>query len=263
MARKKKIENWLKLETDWMFQKPIDFEHKKYVLLDFLKKCDQNLNDLKIYPTFIELSLHLANTQTLIKGNNIIYTDKKLDYPDDELMLMDLKYKTLPNIDEESNEEINKIIKYSAPKFFDYFNLAKSIWTMGFDSVNVEIKKNRRNLKTLKGFVFYKDNFSNLDHVWEFVLNKTPNNQNDFKIYFHPIYSGVTNDLTSEQITSNYKNLFSALSEKEIEKLPIIEVTTTQNLPFIETLVPIFKRKILSYFMQTLKLKTLSVNENR
>jgi hypothetical protein len=263
MGRKKKTENWLKLETDWMFKKPIDFEHKKYVLLDFLKKCDENLNDLKVYPTFIELSLHLANTQTLIKGNNILYTEKKLDYPDDELMLVDLKYKTLPNIGEDSNEEIKKIIKYSAPKFFDYFNLAKSIWTIGFDAVSIEIKKNKRNLKTLKGFVFYNDKFTNVDHVWEFVLNQLVRDKNDYKVYFHHIYSGGTDELTLDQITSNYKNLFSGFTDQEISKFPIIEVTTTQNLPFTETLVPIFKRKILSYIMQTLKLKTLIVHGNQ
>ena len=109
------------------------------------KKCDQNLNDLKVYPTFIELSLHLANTQTLIKGENILYTEKDLQTPDDEIMIMDLKYKSKPEMSNETTDEIEKIIKYSAPKFFDYFNLAKSIWTMGFDSVNLTFLKNRRN----------------------------------------------------------------------------------------------------------------------
>jgi hypothetical protein len=262
MGRKKKIEDWLKLDTDWMFKEPVDFEHKKYVLLDFFKKCDENLNSLKIYPTFIELSLHLANTQTLIKNNNIIYTEKKLQFPDDELMLMDLKYKNLPILDEESNEEVQKIIKYSAPKFFDYFNLAKSIWNVGFDSVNIEIKKNKRGIKTLRGFVYYNDNNEKVDHVWEFVLNKIIKEKNDYKIFFHHIYSGSTNELNFDQITTNYKNLFSGFSDDEIKKFPIIGVSTTQNLPFNETLVPIFKRKILSYIMQSLKLKTITSNGN-
>ena len=26
------------MNTDWVFQEPIDFEHKQYVLLDFLQK---------------------------------------------------------------------------------------------------------------------------------------------------------------------------------------------------------------------------------
>ena len=94
-------------------------------------------------------------------------------------------------------------------------------------------------------------------------MNQIAKDKNDYKVYFHHIYSGVTDELTLDQITSNYKNLFSGFTDQEISKFPIIEVTTTQNLPFTETLVPIFKRKILSYIMQTLKLKTLFVHGNQ
>jgi hypothetical protein len=259
MARKKKKESWLKLQTDWMFQEPIDFEHKKYVLLDFLKKCDQNLNDLKVYPTFIELSLHLANTQTLIKGENILYTEKNLTTPDDEIMLMDLKYKTKPEMSDQKIIEIEKIIKYSAPKFFDYFNLAKSIWTMGFDSANITFLKNKRSIKDLRGFVYYHDKFNDIEYVWEFILKKILMDRDDLKIFFHPIYSGKTNELNLDQITQNYRNLFSGLTEQELSKLPIVQATTTQNFPFNETLVPIFKRKLLSFIMQSIKLKTTKI----
>jgi hypothetical protein len=41
------------METDWLFQEPIDFEHKKYVLLAYFKKVDDSLMENKIYPTFI------------------------------------------------------------------------------------------------------------------------------------------------------------------------------------------------------------------
>jgi hypothetical protein len=34
------------MKTDWLFQEPIDLEHKQYVLLDYLQKLDKNLNNL-------------------------------------------------------------------------------------------------------------------------------------------------------------------------------------------------------------------------
>ena len=36
------------MKTDWLFQEPIDLEHKQYVLLDYLQKIDKNLNNLKL-----------------------------------------------------------------------------------------------------------------------------------------------------------------------------------------------------------------------
>lgn len=255
MARKKKNQNWLNLPTDWMFHEPVDFEHKKYVLLNFLKKCENSLDELKIYPTFIELSLHLANTQTLIKNNNILSTKKSLESLDDEILIKDLEYIQQPVYNNELDEEIKTIIKYSAPKFFDYFNLAKSIWTMCYDSVELNFKKNKVNLNKIKGFVIYSDKFTQVDHVWEFFLKKINKQKNDYKIFFNPIYSANTEELNITQIITNYTKNFSKLSEKELLSLPIIEVSTKQQFPFNETLVPIFKRKIMSNIMQTVKLK--------
>ena len=71
------------MDTDWLIKEPIDFEHKKYVLLGYFKKIDKLLDQNKIYPTFIELSLHLASLQTLVKENAILYTNKDFKSFDD------------------------------------------------------------------------------------------------------------------------------------------------------------------------------------
>ena len=84
------------LPTDWMFEKPIDSEHKEYKLLSYFQKMGEKLDNLELYPGFIELSLHLINIQTLYKQRKIIYTDKKFSSIDDELLLKDLKIKNLP-----------------------------------------------------------------------------------------------------------------------------------------------------------------------
>ena len=73
--RKQKIE--FLMPTDWMFEKPIDKEHKEYKLLSYFQKMGEKLDKLELYPGFIELSLHLMNVQTLIREKKIIYTDKK------------------------------------------------------------------------------------------------------------------------------------------------------------------------------------------
>ena len=41
MGRKKKVEFLMK--TDWMFDKPIDQEHKEYVLLSYFQKMGEKL----------------------------------------------------------------------------------------------------------------------------------------------------------------------------------------------------------------------------
>ena len=141
------------MDTDWMFEKPIDREHKEYKLLSYFQKMGEKLDNLELYPGFIELSLHLMNLQTLMKERKIIYTDKKLDSIDDELLVKDLKVKDIPQMSDEEYSEFVQILSYSAPRIMEYFNVAKSVWTLVFDSLEMKVKKNKKKF-TIKKRVF-------------------------------------------------------------------------------------------------------------
>jgi hypothetical protein len=78
------------MKTDWLFQEPIDLEHKQYVLLDYLQKLDKNLNNLKLYPQFQEISLHLASINLLIEKGQYLTLGRQLKDPDDEILISDL-----------------------------------------------------------------------------------------------------------------------------------------------------------------------------
>ena len=145
------------MNTDWMFERPIDREHKEYKLLSYFQKMGEKLDNLELYPGFIELSLHLMNVQSLIRDKNIVYTDKKFTGIDDELLVKDLKLKQLPDMTEEETKEFIEILKFSAPRMIEYFNIAKSVWTIVFDSIGMKIKKNQNNVLNPKGFFYYMD----------------------------------------------------------------------------------------------------------
>jgi hypothetical protein len=85
--------------------------------------------------------------QTLSTQNRILYTDKVFKSPDDELLLSDLKLKEIPVLTDEEVIELKKILKICQPQIHDYFNFAKSLWTVVFDSITVKTKKNKSNIK--------------------------------------------------------------------------------------------------------------------
>ena len=90
MATKTKNKEF-QLDPEWIYQDPIDFEHKKYKLLAYLQKCDKRFDELKIYPDFVELSLHLANLQSISKENTMLTTKKKFKSCDDEIQRINSK----------------------------------------------------------------------------------------------------------------------------------------------------------------------------
>ena len=239
--RKQKIE--FLLPTDWMFEKPIDKEHKEYKLLSYFQKMGEKLDRLELYPGFIELSLHLMNIQTLIRERKIIYTDKKFNTIDDELLIRDLKVKNLPELTTEEKQEFVQILSNSAPRITEYFNIAKSVWSLVYDSVEVKVKKNKKNILTKKGFFYYSDPLTKTKHVWEFEVKQAAKKSPESKTIVNLIYSEPANGLTINQIISK----FSTWTEEEVKVSPVFEMISQGEFPIQETLLPLFKRKLIAY----------------
>ena len=242
------------MDTDWIFQGILDSEQKQYVLLNYFQKLNEYLEDMKVYPMFIELSLHLGNIQTLITRNQILYTDKKFKSPDDEIVLSDLKVKDIPVLSEEEFDEYKKILKYSQPKLLDYFNIAKSIWAIVYESITVTVKKNKKNINNKSGFFYYR--VENNVMVWKYTTRKVKNTKNQTRTTLKEIYNGPINDLTIQEIITKFSKTYEKNEEKTY---PLFEVNCLQIFPLEETLIPIFKRRVLAFIAQS---KTVKVNTN-
>ena len=236
------------MNTDWLFDGVLDAEQKQYVLLDYFQKMNKHLEKMEVYPMFIELSLHLGNMQTLLTQNKILYIDRKLSSKDDELIFSDLKVKDIPVLADEEVIEYRKILKNSQPQLYDYFNFAKSIWSIVYDSIEVVVKKNKNNLQSKSGFFSYKT--PEKVYVWQYTTRRVYKTNGQTKTSVKLIFDGQQDDLTIPEIIST----FSKTYEKNNENLyPVFEVFCSDIFPLEQTLLPIFKRKILAYVNQNVK----------
>ena len=75
-----------------------------------------------------------------------LYTDKIFKCPDDELLLKELLAKPIPVLTDEETEEMKDILKFSSVKFFEYFQIVKSYWSMFYETISISIKKNKNQL---------------------------------------------------------------------------------------------------------------------
>jgi len=253
MTRKKKMA--FKLNPEWMLKEHLDFEYNKYTLLDYLQKCEKNLDKYEIYPDFVELSLHLANIQSLFKENTLLLTDKKFESCDDEIMLKDLYPKKPRKLSIEETEELDKTIRYSNNKLFDTFNVAKSIWNVAYDNIEISIKKNKEHLAAGSGFIFYYQKKENMVHVWEFQIKKSKNDSNSNKTYLKKIYESHPEDITLVSIIENNSTFKNTDYYK---KLPVFEMQCDQDFPMEQTIVPIMKRKVMTYIFQIVNVSKIN-----
>lgn len=252
MGRRKKAP--FRLNPEWMFKEPVDFEYNKYTLLDYLQKCENRFENLEIYPDFVELSLHLANLQSLIKENTLFSTEKKFEDCDDEILLKELSVKKPPTLDDESQVELTKTIKYSAPKMFDIFNLGKSIWNVAYDSISISLKKNKEQIESGVGFAIYYDKEEQKVYVWEYLIKKPKKENLINKTYLKLIYEGNYREKTLTAIISENT---SWKEDEQFRYRPVFEVKTDKKFPMNETLVPMIRRKIQAYIFQIINFKKI------
>lgn len=252
MGRKKKIP--FKLNPEWLLKEPIDFEYNKYTLLGYLQKCEERFNNFEIYPDFIELSLHVANIQTIFKENKFFLTNKKFDSCDDEILLGDLLPKNIRALTSDEKIELSQTLRFSMDRLLDAFNFGKSIWGLAFENINIFVRRNIENISNGQGYSFFYKKDTNEILFWEFYMKKNKNYNYQKKIIFKEIYRGNSTEYRLSEIIEN----FSSFNKTKFYKnIPIFEIKSSQLFPIEQTLVPIMKRKIQTYINQSLENKQI------
>jgi len=242
----KKEKSLFKMSTNWLFDEPIDFEHKQYVLLDFLKYCDKKIEKFEVYPLYTELSIHLANLQSISSDFKSIYFEKKIENVDDEILISELKYRPINISNETDFNEINEIIKFSGIKILNYFNIVKAIWTIIYDSISIKpIQEN--NLFDLGYFYFDKNGKR---QVWKYQIQMSPKLTIDSKM--------VVIKLKESKTEIEVKDIIFEFDKTK--KIPIFELKATYDFPMESSLLPAFKRKVLNYIIQKNVINTLKQN---
>ncbi len=234
------MEDYKDLETDWFLKKPIDLEHKEYVLNYFLKRVEESLSSGEIYPFFSLVSLHLCSLGHFSKTGKILKLKKKILDFDTEISIEDLKeYKPRVKLSESESEEVKKIVKYAQEKLTQYFTVCKTIWQFTFESTSVKLRKIGSEIQD-KFLFLYKDIYNKEFILWEFEYKRSKNHR---KL--------VINKILTEKL--NHFDEMDNLSESDQYKnLSIVEGFSTQNLPVENTLLPLFKRKIQIIFQKSL-----------
>jgi len=259
----------MRLDTNWILQEPIDLEHKQYVLLDYINKVDKDFDNFKLYPSFQELSVHIANLGSIKKRSKYITLNRKPEDIDDEILIDDLKYHNL-NYGEETKDEILKIIKYSESKLTDLFLIGKSIWTLLYDSVTIKIVFNSLNSdKPKPGIGFFYLVYDEELHVYQYRINTITKTTNENKCDVKQIYQGNVIDVTDKDemvklIKQHYNKIPHFNSSKQDKMLlniessfPIFRVRYEDKFPLEGSLLSIAKRKIMNYIFQTIKIQEL------
>lgn len=99
------------ITSDWIFENPIDFEHKQWIFFSFLKEIEDDIKQNKINPSLDQIKYQISNLEKW-KYSKELYHKKKLTGIDFEKMTL---IYDLPDDNHPDLKEIDSIVDFCLP----------------------------------------------------------------------------------------------------------------------------------------------------
>ena len=157
------------LPENWMTERLIDFEYKKYQLLAYLKETSSQFKDVKIYPALADLIDHHQTLNELQLGKLELSNLFPKNLESIDLQQAKLTYSSVIRPGEVM-EEVNKITEFALSEFAFQIEQGKSIYDfvedqLEFDPVGIIPIYNR------EGYVLLSQERSSDIHVFRYKSN--------------------------------------------------------------------------------------------
>lgn len=232
------------LSKNWLTEKHIDFEYKKYLLLSYLQDVGKQFSATKLYPWLAELIDHYKSAIS-VKENKL---NLKKYFPQ-RLSKIDEKGQfTFENIvnDDELMLELESIIEYAIPQFQQKVDEGKNI----YDIVEEHVLIQPVGLVPLHpefGYMFLKGGNTASTNVYQYQVTLFENATEKFKaIHTHFIKA------FSKNISTTFQSIKSDMlrENKSLPNPATYSIETEMHLPLEETFLPIAKRMLVRLLSQ-------------
>jgi len=125
------------LSKNWFIEGSIDFEYKKYILLDYLQEINRYFDKSKLYPNLTDLIFHFNNLLYFKKNKSMLQQafPQRLTLADIEAVK--LTYQKIVD-DDSSMKEIEAIITYALQKMDPAIQTGKEIYDFVESRLNID-----------------------------------------------------------------------------------------------------------------------------
>ena len=230
------------LSNNWITEKHIDFEYKKYLLLGYLQGVSENFTESKLYPSLSELVSHYRNVIALRDKKKDLYNSFPERLTGTDLSGFNLMYEKLLN-DDQVMSEIESIIDFSIPQFEKYITEGKSIYDFIESRINI-FPVGIMPLKADEGYLLlkYSPKGDTLVFEYQITIFENPDER----------YRGISTSYLCSY-SSSIRNSFENIKQDLIryhQKLPnpaTYVIESDLQVPLEETLLPLARRTLVKF----------------
>jgi len=228
------------LSRNWITEKYIDFEYKKYMLLAYLQHVSESFSDKRLYPYLSDLVEHYRSLKRIKDNKKNLFEKFPERMSGADIEQFRLIYEKMVE-DDALMQEVESIIDYSMPQMEIYLKEGKKI----YDFIEERLKIYPVGIVPLNnesGYLFLKLKFDNETKVYEYQITFFENPDEKFRgIHMNYVGSYEKNLLnTFEAIKSDLLRFNKALPNPAT-----FVIETELVIPFDETFLPMAKRSLV------------------
>ena len=229
-----------KLKDNWLTDGLIDFEYKKYQLLDYFKEVKNSFSRVELYPFLSDLVFHYRNLISLKENHSLIRDSFPKELSPEGLKNLEVNYKRMIE-DDLIMQEIESIMEYALPQFkasldegsyiYEYVESKCEISPVGLTSLYAN-----------EGYLFVTQPPEKETHVYRYqatIFEQSTEVMRGIHTRFM---------LTAERsLSSTYENLKLSLIRQysELPNPSVYLVFSKLRFPFDQTLMPVAKRLLV------------------
>ena len=230
----------MSLNKNWITEKLIDFEYKKYILLAFLKEVSDNFEYNKLYPHLSELVEHYRQVLSIKENKQNLLNAFPQKIQKFNIENFKISYEKIIQDDSVMNE-IESIIDFSIPQFQHHLNEGKKIYDYIEEKIHIS-SVGLIPMNTQFGYMLLNDRRETKAYEYQITIfeQSTEKHRGIHTTYIKSYANNISN--TFETIKSNLIK-----ENKGMPNPAAFAIESEIELPFQETFLPIAKRSLVKY----------------
>jgi len=230
------------LGINWFIEGSIDFEYKKYILLDYLQEINRHFDKSKLYPNLTDLIFHYNNLLYFKKNKTVLQQAFPQRITQADLDAVKLTYEKIVD-DDASMKEIESIIAYALQQMDPAIQTGKQIYDFVESRLNID-PIGIVPLMPYHGYFSLRNGKEKTNSIYEYQITIFESQDDKFRginINFVETYE--------QSITKTPEALKLDLirRNKHLPNPAVYYVQSDITFPLEQTLLPVAKRSLVKY----------------
>ena len=233
------------LGLNWFIEGRLDFEYKKYILLDYLQEINRHFDKSRLYPNLGDLVFHYNNLLAFKQNKTVLQQAFPQRLTKADIEAVKLTYRKIVE-DDSSMQEIERIISFALSKMDPALQTGKEIYDFVESCLNID-PVGLVPLMPHQGYFSLRNGGERTNWVYEYQLTIFENKDDKYRginIQFIDTYEqSITNtpEAVKLDLISKYRHLPNPA---------VYYVQSDVSFPLEQTLLPVAKRSLVKYIMK-------------